>query len=77
MGMKAYLRSREELVDVMEGWTLVKPGIVRAGHWGGGRRYAFELRVLVGCSRKFDVNAFLVTIDQAKRLIDMSCGQSV
>jgi hypothetical protein len=33
MGMKAYLRSREELVDVMEGWTLVKPGIVRAGHW--------------------------------------------
>jgi hypothetical protein len=33
MGMKAYLRSREELVDVMEGWTLMEPGIVRAGHW--------------------------------------------
>lgn len=33
MGMKAYLRSREELVDVMGGWVLMKPGIVRAGHW--------------------------------------------
>jgi len=33
MGMKAYLRSREELVDVTEGWALIEPGIVRAGHW--------------------------------------------
>lgn len=33
MGMKAFLRSREELVDVMKGWDLMEPGIVRAGHW--------------------------------------------
>lgn len=33
MGMEAYLRSKEELIDVMEGWELMKPGLVRAGHW--------------------------------------------
>ena len=38
MGMKAYLRSKEELVDVMEGWELMRPGLVRAGHWNPGAR---------------------------------------
>lgn len=33
MGMRAYLRSRKELVDVMKGWNLMEPGLVRPGHW--------------------------------------------
>ncbi|KAF3030294.1 hypothetical protein E8E12_000427 [Didymella heteroderae] len=33
MGMKAYLRSKEELIDVVEGWELMDPGLVRAGNW--------------------------------------------
>ena len=33
MGMRAYLRSREELADVMEGWNLMESGLVRPGHW--------------------------------------------
>lgn len=33
MGMKAYLRSREELIDVLRGWELMEPGLVRAGDW--------------------------------------------
>ena len=32
MGMRAYLRSREELADVIEGWNLIESGFVRPGH---------------------------------------------
>ena len=31
--MRAYLRSREELADVMEGWNLMESGLVRPGYW--------------------------------------------
>ena len=38
MGTKAYLRPREELVGVMDGWVLTEPGIARAGHRNPGAR---------------------------------------
>ncbi|KAJ4384036.1 hypothetical protein N0V86_000880 [Didymella sp. IMI 355093] len=38
MGMKAYLRTKVELIDIVEGWKLMEPGLVRAGHWNPGAR---------------------------------------